>query len=129
MEEAGVDKHWKIAGKIPVKGLSCCPIRKRETAVTTITNDNFLTSLDELISILFSLFSENGDITRRDETFWASVELVKKVLSRARLQDGKIYFSFPKKARIRMPTLPKFCSVKLTPGNPTRLYKEWIGNK
>jgi len=117
-------EEWRIAGKIPVKGLSCCYCSRSK-----YTNNNFLSSLDELITILFAIFSENGDITRKDEAFWASVELVKKVLSRARLQDGKIYFSFPKKARIRMPTLPKFCSVKLTPGNPTRLYKEWIGNK
>ena len=94
MEEAGVDKHWKIAGKIPAKGISCC------AAVNGNgwrTNENFLTSLDELISILFAIFSENGNI--RDETFLASAELVRKVLSRARLGEGIIRFSFPKKIK------------------------------
>jgi len=123
MEEAGVDKHWKIAGKIPAKGISCC------AAVNGNgwrTNENFLTSLDELISILFSLFSENGDITRKDEAFWASAELVRKVLSRARLGEGIIRFSFPKKIRKKNKDLPARCAVELRPGAPTQIYTEWI---
>jgi len=121
MEEAGVDKHWKIAGKIPAKGISCC------AAVNGNgwrTNENFLTSLDELISILFAIFSENGNI--RDETFLASAELVRKVLSRARLGEGIIRFSFPKKIRKKNKNLPARCAIKLRPGVPTQIYTEWI---
>ena len=119
-----MDKQWKIAGKIPAKGLSCWRSRKRNNEVAT--NKNFLTSLDELITILFSLFSENGDITRRNETFLASVELVKKVLSSARLGEGIIYFSFPKKIRKKNKNLPTRCAIKLRPGVPTQIYTEWI---
>ncbi len=103
-------EEWRIAGKIPAKGISCCATVNGNG---WRTNENFLTSLDELISILFKIFSENGDITRRNETFLASVELVKKVLSSARLGEGIIYFSFR-------------CAIELRPGVPTRIYPTWM---
>jgi len=114
-------EEWRIAGKIPVKGLSCCYCSRSK-----YTNNNFLSSLDELISLLFGIFSENGDITRRNETFLASVELVKKVLFSARLGEGIIYFSFPKKIRKKNKNLPARCAIKLRPGVPTQIYTEWI---
>ena len=117
-------EEWRIAGKIPAKGISCCRTcpKKRNVA----TNDSFLSSLDELIAILFAIFSENGDITRKDEAFWASAELVRKVLSRARLGEGIIRFSFPKKIRKKNKDLPARCAVELRPGAPTQIYTEWI---
>ena len=117
-------EEWRIAGKIPAKGISCCRTcpKKRNVA----TNDSFLSSLDELIAILFAIFSENGDITRRNETFLASVELVKKVLSSARLGEGIIYFSFPKKIRKKNKNLPTRCAIKLKPGVPTQIYTKWM---
>jgi len=116
-------EEWRIAGKIPAKGLSCCCCSKSK-----YTNNNFLSSLDELISLLFGIFSENeGDMAKKDEIFLASAELVRKVLSRARIQKGVICFSFPRKTRGRRPNLPICCTVKLKPGIPTKLYcNEWI---
>ncbi len=114
--------EWEIA-KVKVKELSCCCCHFFHE---DYTNNNFLTSLDELIAILFGVFSGNGDITRRDNNFFKGLKLLKRVLSKARIQKGVIYFSFPSEIRACLNNVPKQCAVKLEPGNPTRLYGEWI---
>lgn len=116
---------WKIAGKIPVRGISCCPHSDNYKDVV-FTSLGFLESLDELISILLRIFSENGDITKKDKNFLASAELVKKVLSRARINKRTIRFSLPKKICKKIPILSAHCAVELTPGNPTKLYNKWV---
>lgn len=127
MSQGEWGEEWKIAGKIPVKGLSCCPDGFEESCIDKIiTNSDFLSSLDELIGILFHIFSEDGNITRKDKNFFESLELIKKVLAPAKIHYGKIIFSFPKKINEKMPNLPKHCFIELKPGNPTVIYGKWM---